>query len=79
MSFVLLFLLALVAAIAGVTLFLVRRGGERARRLHSDDVAGMLIEQQLTVRATRMRATYSSVSLHNGTALVTDEVHRYHS
>lgn len=77
MTFVLVFLLALVAAIVGITLHLVRR--ERARRLHSDGAEGMLIEQQRTVQAARMRMTYTSASLHHGTGLVTDEVYRHHS
>ncbi|WP_030061214.1 MULTISPECIES: hypothetical protein [Streptomyces] len=74
MTFVLAFLLALVAAIVGITVFLVRR--ERARRLHSDDAEGALIEQHRTAQAASMRASYSSLAVHNGTGLMIDEVHR---
>ncbi|MFE6056034.1 hypothetical protein ACFQ6N_35260 [Kitasatospora sp. NPDC056446] len=75
MTFTLLFLLALVATIVGTTGLLVRR--EQARRLHSDDVEGMLIERQRTARAASLRTTYSSMAVHHGTGLVADDVYRH--
>ncbi|RKT18073.1 hypothetical protein BX285_2486 [Streptomyces sp. 1114.5] len=77
MTFLLGFLLALVAAIVGITAFLLRR--ERARRLHSDDLSGVLIEQQRTAEAASMRTAYTSRHVHGGHGLMTDEVHRYGS
>ncbi|MFB7127401.1 hypothetical protein DR950_18530 [Kitasatospora xanthocidica] len=77
MVFVTVFLVALVGAIVGATAFLVLR--ERARRHQSDNAEGMLIEQHRTAHATRMRATYSSVSVHHGNGVIGDEGNHHRS
>ncbi|GAA2976489.1 hypothetical protein [Kitasatospora sp. NPDC006786] len=77
MALVLVFLLVLVGTVVGATLYLVLR--ERARRHQFDDAEGLLIEQQRTAQATRMRATYSSISVHHGTGVIGDEGNHYRS
>ncbi|MFJ9771889.1 hypothetical protein ACIRVF_11665 [Kitasatospora sp. NPDC101157] len=76
MGVVLVFLVALVATIAGATLFLVRR--ERARRRWAGETEGLSVEQHRTAQAARMRSTYTSVAVHNGHGLYTDDLHEYH-
>ncbi|MFD5432893.1 hypothetical protein ACFWJ4_12065 [Kitasatospora sp. NPDC127067] len=77
MALVLVFLLVLVGTVVGATVYLVLR--ERARRHQFDDAEGLLIEQQRTAQATRMRATYSSISVHHGTGVIGDEGNHYRS
>ncbi|MFJ7273116.1 hypothetical protein [Kitasatospora sp. NPDC098663] len=77
MTFVIAFLVALVATIVGTTAFLSRR--ERARSGHSDDTAGLLIEHQRTAHAAQLRGTYSSQAVHHGTGLITDDLHKHYS
>ncbi|WP_030233587.1 hypothetical protein [Streptomyces sp. NRRL S-350] len=77
MIFVLVFLLALAAAVVGITVFLSCR--ERARRLRPDGTDGLLIEQQRTAQAAYMRTAYTSRSVHHGTGLAAEEVYRHHS
>ncbi|MFE7590344.1 hypothetical protein ACFU6K_13155 [Kitasatospora sp. NPDC057512] len=77
MVLVTVFLIALVGTIVGATVFLVLR--ERARRHQSDGAEGLLIEQQRTAHAARMRATYSSVSVHHGNGVIGDEGNHYRS
>ncbi|MFJ6380607.1 hypothetical protein ACIQI7_11490 [Kitasatospora sp. NPDC092039] len=77
MGLVLVFLLVLVATVVGATVFLLLR--ERARRHAYDTSEGMLIEQQRTAQAARMRATYSSLSVHHGNGVVGDEGNRHRS
>ncbi|MET8539744.1 hypothetical protein ABZW03_03665 [Kitasatospora sp. NPDC004799] len=77
MGLVMVFLLALVGAVVGATTFLVLR--ERARRHRFDAPEGWLIEQQRTADAARMRATYSSLSVHQGNAVMGDEGNHYRS
>ncbi|MBD0673378.1 hypothetical protein ACIQOW_00820 [Kitasatospora sp. NPDC091335] len=71
MVLVTVFLLVLVGTVIGATTYLVLR--ERARRHQFDDAEGILIEQQRTAHAARMRATYSSISVHHGNAVMGDE------
>ncbi|MFG2904859.1 hypothetical protein ACGF13_07310 [Kitasatospora sp. NPDC048286] len=77
MGLVTVFLLALVGTVIGVTAFLVLR--ERSRRHRFDDAEGLLIEQQRTAHAARMRATYSSMSVHHGNGVIGDEGNRHRS
>ncbi|MEU3570442.1 hypothetical protein AB0E96_18765 [Kitasatospora sp. NPDC036755] len=77
MLLVMVFLFALVAIVVGATAFLVLR--ERARRHRFDDAEGLLIEQRRTAHAARMRATYSSVSVHHGNGVIGDEGNHHRS
>ncbi|MET8622909.1 hypothetical protein ABZW30_03970 [Kitasatospora sp. NPDC004669] len=77
MGLVIAFLVALVSVVVGITTFLIHR--ERARRHWTDEAEGQLIEQQRTAQAARIRATYSSVSMHHGNGLVTDDLHKHYS
>lgn len=77
MGLVTVFLLALVGTVVGATAFLVLR--ERARRHRFDDAEGLLIEQERTAQAARTRATYSSLSVHQGDAVLGDEGNHYRS
>ncbi|MFF3004066.1 hypothetical protein ACFVTF_14810 [Kitasatospora sp. NPDC057940] len=77
MTFVIAFLVALVATIIGTTVFLGRR--ERARSGHSDDTEGLLIEHQRTAHAAQLRGTYSSQAVHHGTGLISDDLHKHYS
>lgn len=77
MGLVVGFLLALAGAVVGATVFLSLR--ERARRHRFDDAEGLLIEQQRTAHAARMRATYSSLSVHHGNGVIGDEGNRRRS
>ncbi|MFE5582262.1 hypothetical protein [Kitasatospora sp. NPDC056531] len=77
MGLVIAFLVALVSAVVGITAFLIHR--ERARRRWTDEAEGLLIEQQRTTQAARIRTTYSSASMHHGNGLVTDDLHKYYS
>ncbi|MEU1283663.1 hypothetical protein [Kitasatospora sp. NPDC005856] len=77
MGLVLVFLLALVGTAVGTTVFLANR--ERARRHGFDDADGLLIEQQRTAQAARMRATYSSLSVHHGNGVIGDEGNHFRS
>ncbi|MFD4654058.1 hypothetical protein ACFWP2_00355 [Kitasatospora sp. NPDC058444] len=77
MGLVTVFLLALLGTVVGATAFLVLR--ERARRHRFDDAEGLLIEQQRTAQAARMRATYSSLSVHQGNGVIGDEGNHFHS
>ncbi|ARF80479.1 hypothetical protein ACIG0C_20505 [Kitasatospora aureofaciens] len=76
MGFVLVFLVALVATVVGTTLFLVRR--ERARRHWAGEIEGLSVEQHRTAQAAQMRSTYTSVAVHNGHGLFTDDLHKHH-
>ncbi|MFI9160347.1 hypothetical protein [Kitasatospora aureofaciens] len=76
MGLVLLFLVALVAAVVGTTLFLVRR--ERARRHWAGEIEGLSVEQHRTAQAAQMRGTYTSAAVHNGHGLFTDDLHKHH-
>ncbi|MGW7444532.1 hypothetical protein [Kitasatospora sp. NPDC054795] len=71
MGLVMVFLLALAGTIVGATVFLVLR--DRARRHQADGAEGLLIERQRTAQASRMRATYSSLSVHGGNGVIGDE------
>ncbi|MFE4515662.1 hypothetical protein ACFRMQ_15895 [Kitasatospora sp. NPDC056783] len=77
MGFVMVFLFALVGTAVGATAFLALRDRARCRRF--DDTEGLLIEQQRTAQAARMRATYSSVSVHHGNGVLGDEGNHYRS
>ncbi|MFE4975626.1 hypothetical protein ACFRAR_26435 [Kitasatospora sp. NPDC056651] len=77
MGLVMVFLFVLVGTVVGATAFLAFR--ERARRSRFDGTEGLLIEQQRTAQAARMRATYSSVSVHHGNGVLGDEGNHYRS
>ncbi|MGW2375880.1 MULTISPECIES: hypothetical protein [Kitasatospora] len=76
MGFVLAFLAALVATVVGATLFLIRR--ERARRRWAGETEEcLLIEQHRTAQAARLRSTYTSAAIHNGTGLLPQDLHEH--
>ncbi|MFI2608682.1 hypothetical protein [Kitasatospora sp. NPDC018619] len=77
MVLVMVFLLVLAGTVAGATVHLVLR--DRARRHRFDDAEGVLIEQHRTAHAARMRATYSSLSVHHGNGVIGDEGNRHRS
>ncbi|MEV7601752.1 hypothetical protein AB0O91_30755 [Kitasatospora sp. NPDC089797] len=77
MSFVLVFLAALAAVVAGTTLYLARR--ERAHRQGAGGTEGLLIERQRTSQATRIRGIYSSFATHHGNGLLPDNLHQQYS
>ncbi|MFF2076454.1 hypothetical protein ACFVXG_17055 [Kitasatospora sp. NPDC058162] len=74
MSFVLVFLAALAAVIAGTTLFLLRR--ERSRRTWAGDPEGLSVERRRTSQAARIRTVYSTWATHHGNGLLPDDLHK---
>ncbi|MEV7603180.1 hypothetical protein AB0O91_38005 [Kitasatospora sp. NPDC089797] len=77
MGTVVALLAGLAFAVIAAIVYLARR--DRLRRSQTDDMVGLLIEQQRTSQAARIRSTYSSASLHHGTGLVSDDMHKYYS
>ncbi|MER7844171.1 hypothetical protein ABTZ03_09505 [Kitasatospora sp. NPDC096077] len=77
MGTVITLLAGLAVAIIATIAYLARR--DRLRRSQTDDAVGLSIEQQRTRQAAQIRSTYSSASMHHGTGLVSDDMHKYYS